>query len=389
MIYFDNNATTRLSDGVKQCIIDSMDLYYNPSSLYSEGQYVKERIESARNNVAQLIGADAKNIIFTGCATESNNTVISTCIDSSSLSKKHIVVSSVEHSAILEAVKHYEKLGCIELTILPVDSLGRIRLDDVKAAIKDNTILVSIMLVNNEVGNIYPIKEFVEEVKKINPLTKFHTDATQAIGKYKVDIKELNVDSLTLSGHKFHALKGIGALYIKTINNFKPFMYGGHQENGRRAGTENTLGILTMGQAAKEVIESLDADIKLMADLRDYLEKQLTKLNVGVNSGRYSFLGDLEHRVCNTSCILIDGFDGRLVCTTVDTDGETDDSSISSGSACNSGDLEASHVMHAMGIKQIPIRVSFDRYNTLDEVRIFIRKLQKALNKLKNQGANT
>ena len=166
-------------------------------------------------------------------------------------------------------------------------------------------------------------------------------------------------------------------------------MYGGHQENGRRAGTENTLGILTMGQAAKEVMGSLDADIELMANLRDYLEKQLTKLNVGANSGRYSFLGDLEHRVCNTSCILIDGFDGRLVCTTVDTDGETDDSSISSGSACNSGDLEASHVMQAMGIKQIPIRVSFDRYNTLDEVRIFIRKLQKALNKLKNQGANT
>lgn len=383
MIYFDNNSTTRLSDGVKQTIIDNMDLFYNPSSLYSEGQHVKEKIEAARRNVGKLIGSASKNIIFTGCATESNNTVISTCIDSSTISKKHVVVSSVEHSAILEAVKHYEKLGCIELTILPVDACGRINLQDVKSAIKTNTILVSIMLINNEVGNIYPIKEFVKLVKQINPLTKFHTDATQAIGKYKVDVKDLGVDYLTLSGHKFHALKGIGALYVKDIEHFKPFMYGGHQENGRRAGTENTLGILSIGEAAIETLDSLESDIILMAELRDYLENQLRKLNVGVNQNRYSFLGDLQNRVCNTSCILIDGFDGRLVCATVDTDGEKDDSSISSGSACNSSELEASHVMKAMGISQIPIRVSFDKYNTKEEVKIFIRKLQKALNKLK------
>lgn len=384
MIYFDNNATTRLSEGVKKCIVDNLDLFYNPSSLYSEGKYVKEKIEIARTNVGRLIGAEANNIIFTGCATESNNTVISTCIDSSLLKKKHIIVSSVEHSAILEAVKHYEKLGCIDLTVLSVDSCGRISADELKSAIREDTILVSIMLVNNEVGNIYPIKDFVNIVKSQNPITKFHTDATQAIGKYRVDVNQLGVDYLTLSGHKFHALKGIGALYVRDIENFKPFMYGGHQEKGRRAGTENTLGILSIGQAAQEIYESLDSDIELMLSLRNYLERQLSRLNVGTNKNRYKFLGDLDNRVCNTSCILINGFDGKLVCTTVDTDGEEDDSSISSGSACNSGDLRPSHVMQAMGIKQIPIRVSFDKYNTMEEVKIFIKKLQKALNKLKS-----
>ena len=382
MIYFDNNATTRLSPGVKKCILENLDLYYNPSSLYSEGQYVREKIETARKYVGELIGATPDNIIFTGCATESNNTVISTSIDSNSQSKKHIIVSSVEHSAILEAVKHYEKLGCIELTILPVDGLGRIDGDLLRRAIKENTILVSIMLVNNEVGNIYPIDQFVKIVRSVNPTTKFHTDATQAIGKMNVDVGSLGVDFLTLSGHKFHALKGIGALYVKDIDDFQPFMYGGHQEKGRRAGTENTLGILSLGQAAKETKESLNADIELMQQLRDYLEKQLSRMNVGQYKNRYTFLGDLQNRVCNTSCILIDGFDGKLVCNTVDTDGEDDDSSISSGSACNSKDLKPSHVMQAMGIDAIPIRVSFDRYNTMEEVKLFIRKLQKALIKL-------
>lgn len=382
MIYLDNNATTRLSDGVKKCILDNLDLYYNPSSLYSEAQQVKKKIEEARISVAKLIGASPDNIIFTGCATESNNSVISTSIDRSSLEKKHIVVSSIEHSAILEAVRHYEKLGCIELTILPVDEYGRISKEDLRATIKQNTILVSIMLVNNEVGNIYPIKEFVETVRAINPNTKFHTDATQAIGKLNVNITNLGVDFLTLSGHKFHALKGIGALFVKEIDDFHPFMYGGHQEMGRRAGTENTLGILSIGQAAKETKESLEADIAHMQKLRDFLEKQLSKMNIGQFKNRYTFLGDLPNRVCNTSCILIEGLDGKLVCNTVDTDGEKDDSSISSGSACNSVELKPSHVMQAMGITEIPIRVSFDKYNTEEEVRLFLKKLQKAINKL-------
>lgn len=385
MIYLDNNATTRLSNGVKKCILDNLDLYYNPSSLYSEAQQVKRKIEEARRNVAKLIGASPDNIIFTGCATESNNTVIRTSIDCSSLEKKHIVVSSIEHLAILEAVRHYEKLGCIELTILPVDGYGRIRKEDLLAAIKQNTILVSIMLVNNEIGNIYPIKDFVEAVHAINPNTKFHTDATQAIGKLKVDVGELGVDFLTLSGHKFHALKGIGALFVKDIDDFHPFMYGGHQEKGRRAGTENTLGILSIGQAAKETMESLENDIVHMQALRDDLERRLSRLNVGANKDRYTFLGDLSNRVCNTSCILIKGFDGKLVCNTVDTDGERGDSSISSGSACNSGELKASHVMQAMGISEIPIRVSFDKYNTMDEVKFFVQKLQTALNQLGNK----
>lgn len=385
MIYLDNNATTRLSNGVKKCILDNLDLYYNPSSLYSEAQQVKRKIEEARRNVAKLIGASPDNIIFTGCATESNNTVIRTSIDCSSLETKHIVVSSIEHLAILEAVRHYEKLGCIELTILPVDGYGRIRKEDLLVAIKQNTILVSIMLVNNEIGNIYPIKDFVEAVHAINPNTKFHTDATQAIGKLKVDVGELGVDFLTLSGHKFHALKGIGALFVKDIDDFHPFMYGGHQEKGRRAGTENTLGILSIGQAAKETMESLKNDIVHMQALRDDLERRLSRLNVGANKDRYTFLGDLSNRVCNTSCILIKGFDGKLVCNTVDTDGERGDSSISSGSACNSGELKASHVMQAMGISEIPIRVSFDKYNTMDEVKVFVQKLQTALNQLGNK----
>ena len=377
MIYLDNNATTRLSNGVKKCILDNLDLYYNPSSLYSEAQQVKRKIEEARRNVAKLIGASPDNIIFTGCATESNNTVIRTSIDCSSLETKHIVVSSIEHLAILEAVRHYEKLGCIELTILPVDGYGRIRKEDLLAAIKQNTILVSIMLVNNEIGNIYPIKDFVEAVHAINPNTKFHTDATQAIGKLKVDVGELGVDFLTLSGHKFHAPKGIGSLYVKSSVLLSPLVIGGHQENGKRAGTENVPYIIGLAKAAELAQDALPYEATKVKELRDKLEKGiLSKIyNARLNSSAYN-------RVPNTTNIGFEYIEGELILLNLDDIGIC----ASSGSACTSGSLDPSHVLKAMGVPFTAlhgsIRFSLSRYTTEEEINYTIEKMPEVVNKL-------
>lgn len=381
MIYLDNNATTCLSEGVKKCIRDNLDLYANPSSIYKESKEAAEKILSARKSVAKLINAPYEDILFTGCATESNNTVFCTCCNSTKFSQPHIIVSAVEHSAILETAKYYEKYHNIQLTILPVDSFGRIDENKLVSAIQDNTVLVSIMLVNNEIGNIYPIKDYVKAVKKKNPYTLFHTDATQAIGKMLVDISALGVDFLTLSGHKFHAPKGVGALYVKNLKEFKdfvPFMKGGHQENSHRAGTENILSILAMGVAAEETKAFCSYD--LIAQLRDEIESKICAFK----AIPVRIIGDTEHRSCNTSCVLYQGISGIDICNMINS---IADVCISSGSACNSVELKPSHVMNALNIDGIPIRISLSRYTTKDEINKFCNALFMTINKLK-QGVN-
>lgn len=372
MIYLDYNATTPLSENVKKCIQDNMELFVNPSSTYREGKIIKRKIEDARNSVSKIINAKAEKVIFTGCATESNNSVISSCLNNSQFLKSHIIVSSVEHSAIFETVKFYEKYRNLEVTYLPVDQYGRINLDDVKTAIRDNTILVSVMLVNNEIGNIYPIKEITKLVKSINNEIMVHTDATQAIGKMKVDVEDLGIDYLTLSGHKFYGPKGIGALYVKNPKNFLPYIIGGHQESGKRAGTENLLSILAIGQAAKDIMDF--NDYIGMEEKRNCFEEKVLKFIKGSK-----IIGDIENRVCNTSCILIDNLSGIDICEFVN---EFDDVCISSGSACNSIMLEPSHVMFALGINAIPIRISIGKDTTSEELTKCVQSLIKAHRRL-------
>lgn len=380
MIYFDNNATTCLSEKVKECIRDNFDYYFNPSSTYQAGQAVKKKIEKAREQVGRLINAPSKNILFTSCATESNNAVLRDIVYKQK--GKHIIVSSVEHSAILETVNYYADKECCKVTILPVDSRGRISEEDLKCAITKDTSLISIMLVNNETGNVYPIKRFVEIAKSINPNILFHTDATQAIGKLPVDVNSLGVDFLTLSGHKFHAPKGIGALYVKELQGFSPVLFGGHQESGYRAGTENLLGILAMGVAAEETLETLNDVIPKIRLLRDQFESALLSYK-GFN---FSIVGDRENRVCNTSCLIIEGFSGKDICFSVEQNLYNEPVCIGSGSACNSIDFSLSHVMKAMHVNQIPIRISFSRYNTQEDVKLFIKILIQTLMKIKKEN---
>lgn len=375
MIYLDYNATTPLSESVKQAIRESLDLFVNPSSMYKESETAKKKIQQARKNIGLLINAEENQVIFTGCATESNNAVVSTCVDGSKKAKKHIIVSSVEHSAIFETAKHYQKYRNVDVTFIPVDDKCRIDLNEIRDAVTENTVLVSVMLVNNEVGNIYPIKDIVKLVKEKNPSTMVHTDATQAIGKMDVDVRDLGVDFLTLSGHKFYAPKGIGALYVKNPDTFTPFMIGGHQEKGNRAGTENLLSIIAIGQAAEDI--ALFHDYGTIQAKRDQFEKNVLKFIAGSK-----ILGDTENRICNTSCILIDGYSGIDICEMVN---EIGDVCISSGSACNSIILEPSHVMKAMGINKIPIRVSIGKDTTDKELTKCLQALIKTTKLLKRK----
>lgn len=370
MIYLDNNATTPLSERVKEAIVTHLDKYGNPSSIYKIGAQNKQCIDHARQSVATLINADAKNIIFTGCATESNNAVINSCVDLHPDKTTHIVTTKVEHSAILETVKYYQKYRNVDVTFLDVDSKGRINPNDLKAALRGDTTLVSVMLVNNEIGNIYDVKKLCSIVKEYNPTILFHTDATQAVGKMKVNVEDLNVDFLTLSGHKFYAPKGVGALYMRNSKLFLPYMHGGHQERGLRAGTENILSIVAMGTAADEAIAFTEYD--RIAELRDYIENMVLKL---VKPARV--IGDIEHRICNTSCVLFEQYNGVDICDLINRLPEAERVCISSGSACNSIALAPSHVMEAMDIQRIPIRISLNKYTSKDELDTFLRSLMK------------
>lgn len=376
MIYLDYNATTPLSDGVKKSIIENLDNFYNPSSIYSESKKMLQKIQEARKDIAELIRAFPEQIIFTGCSTESNNSVINHCVLNSKIDTPHIIVSSVEHPAILTAAEYYNKIRDVKMTVIPVDAKGNIDIDDICFAITEDTVLVSVMLANNEIGNIYPVASIAKKVHSVNNNIMVHTDATQAIGKMRVDVNELEVDFLTFSGHKFYAPKGVGGLYVRNPEDFMPFIYGGHQEKEKRAGTENTISIIAMGQAAREAAyeEREDKIFHQIKSMRDRAEDVILKRIPGCH-----VLGDKNNRICNTSCICFDGLNGIEICMLMN----NLDFCISSGSACNSITLSPSHVMKAMGINAIPIRMSIGKYTTQEEIDKFCKALQITINKLK------
>ena len=374
-IYFDNNATTAIAPEVREAILPYLGEFYgNPSSMHTFGGQVADAVESARETMANLLGASPDEIIFTSCGSESDNAAIWSAIQTQP-EKRHLITTRVEHPAILSVMQHWERQG-YRVTYLGVDNKGRLDLDEYAAALTPDTALASIMFANNEVGNIYPIQHMAEMAKEKGVL--FHTDAVQAVGKTPIDLAHLPADMLSLSGHKLHAPKGIGVLYVRKGVRFRPFLRGGHQEKGRRAGTENVPYIVGLGAAAKLAADHMQEERVNVAMLRDRLEKGLLERipDCMVN-------GDVENRLPNTTNIAFKNVEGEAILLMLDRLGVC----ASSGSACTSGSLEPSHVLRAMGVPFTfahgSIRLSLSRYSTQEEVDFVIENFPGVIQTLR------
>ena len=374
-IYFDNNATTAIAPEVREAILPYLGEFYgNPSSMHTFGGQVADAVETARETMANLLGASPDEIIFTSCGSESDNAAIWSAIQTQP-EKRHLITTRVEHPAILSVMQHWERQG-YRVTYLGVDNKGRLDLDEYAAALTPDTALASIMFANNEVGNIYPIQRMAEMAKEKCVL--FHTDAVQAVGKTPIDLAHLPADMLSLSGHKLHAPKGIGVLYVRKGVRFRPFLRGGHQEKGRRAGTENVPYIVGLGAAAKLAADHMQEERVNVALLRDRLEQGLLERisDCMVN-------GDVENRLPNTTNIAFKNVEGEAILLMLDRLGVC----ASSGSACTSGSLEPSHVLRAMGVPFTyahgSIRLSLSRYSTQEEVDYVIENFPGVIKTLR------
>ncbi|PSB48205.1 cysteine desulfurase NifS [Cyanosarcina cf. burmensis CCALA 770] len=365
-IYLDNNATTRVDPEVVEAMLPYLSEYYgNPSSMHSFGGQVGKVVKQARQQVAALIGADDSEIIFTSCGTEGDNAAIRAALQAQP-DKRHIVTTQVEHPAVLNVCKQLETQG-YTVTYLSVNRQGQIDLDELAASMTGNTALVTIMYANNETGVVFPIEQIGLRVKEYGAI--FHVDAVQAVGKIPLNMKTSTVDLLTLSGHKLHAPKGIGALYVRRGVRFRPLLVGGHQERGRRAGTENVPGIVALGKAAEIELAHLAATTKKQKQLRDRLEKTLLETIPNCEVNGDVFDGKLrKNRLPNTTNIGFKYIEGEAILLSLNQFGIC----ASSGSACTSGSLEPSHVLRSMGLPYTTlhgsIRFSLSRYTTDAEV---------------------
>jgi cysteine desulfurase len=374
-IYFDNNATTPVAPEVFDEMLPYLKEFYgNPSSMHTFGGQLHRKVEEARGKVAQLIGADPEEIIFTSCGTESDNTAIMSAVESLP-SKRHIITTRVEHPAVLNFCKHLARKG-FRVTFLPVNNNGQLNIDELLKVLDEDTALVSIMYANNETGIVFPIVEIAEILKERRIL--FHTDAVQAVGKIPIDTKKLPVDMLSLSGHKLHAPKGVGALYVRKGTRFYPYIIGGHQERGRRAGTENMASIIGLGKACELAGKNLTEEISYLKGLRNKLETALLKScpDVRIN-------GDINNRLQNTTNLSFEYVEGEAVLLRLNEYGVC----ASSGSACTSGSLEPSHVLRAMGVPFTAIhgsiRFSLSRYNTEAEIDRVIEIMPEIIKELR------
>lgn len=359
-IYLDNNATTQVAPEVLDEMLPYLrDYYGNPSSMHTFGGQLHKKVEDARAKVAHLIGAEPEEIIFTSCGTESDNTAIMSAVESFP-QKRHIITTRVEHPAVLNFCKHLARKG-YRITFLTVNSKGQLNIDELLKAIDDNTALVTIMYANNEVGNIFPISEIGNVLKERRIV--FHTDAVQAVGKIPINTKKLPVEMLSLSGHKVHAPKGVGVLYVRKGTRFYPYVIGGHQERGRRAGTENVASIIGLGKACEIAAKNITQESLSLAHLRDKLEKALMH-----NCPDVRINGDVTSRLPNTTNLSFEYVEGEAILLRLNEYGVC----ASSGSACSSGSLEPSHVLRAMGVPFTAIhgsiRFSLSRYNSEAEV---------------------
>lgn len=358
-VYLDHNATTPMAQEVKEAMIEFMDRYGNPSSIYALGKEARVAVETARRSVAALINCTARRVTFTGSGSEANNLAIKGVAFANSTGKNHIVTSSIEHPSVINACRWLEKLG-FPVTYLPVDTEGRVSPDDLRAAITDNTCLVSVILANNETGSIQPIVELAGIAKERGVL--FHTDAVQAVGKIPIDVEDLGVDLLTMSGHKFHGPKGIGALFVRKGVVLDSLVSGGHQEKGLRAGTENVMAIAGLGKAAELAIDHIP-QMDGVRELRDKLENSISELIPDATLN-----GHREKRLPNTLNLTLPGIRGESLVLALDQKGVA----VSSGSACSAGIPEPSHALMAMGLSEeeshCAVRFTLGLGNTMDEI---------------------
>ena len=375
-VYADNNATTKVAPEVLEVMLPYFSEYYgNPSSMHFFGGQVQKKVDEARAKVADFLGADPSEIVFTSCGTESDNAAILGTLDSY-LEKRHLITTRVEHPAVGNVSTYLGRKG-YRITELSVDREGCLDLDELKESLTDETALVTIMYANNETGVIFPIEEIGDIVKAKG--IPFHTDAVQAAGKIPLNLKKSKLDMLSISGHKLHAPKGIGALYIRKGTRFSPFLIGGHQEKGRRGGTENVPYIIGLGKACELAKKHLDKENIKVIVLRDYLEaKILEKIpNTLVN-------GDRVHRLPNTLSVSFEYVEGESILLLLSDLGIC----ASSGSACASGSLEPSHVLRAMGVPFTAahgsIRFSLSIYSTKEEMDYIIEHLPPIIQRLRD-----
>lgn len=372
--YFDNAATTKIKPEVLNAMIPYLSKEYgNPSSLYSIGRNAKRAIEDAREKVAKLINANKNEIYFTSCGSESDNTAIKGIAYRYKGKGNHIITSKIEHHAILESCKDLEKKG-FKITYLNVNENGIVDLNELEESINDKTILISIMFANNEIGTIQPIEKIAKIAKSHNII--FHTDAVQAAGNIPIDVKDMGIDMLSISGHKINAPKGVGALYVKQGIEFDKFMNGGHQERNKRAGTENLAEIVGFGKACEIAKNNIENHNKYLKELRDYFISELlkTEKNIKIN-------GSMKNRLPGNMNISIKGVDATKLLLELDKKGIC----ISTGSACNSGETTPSHVLTAIGLKSYDaksaIRVTFGENNTKEEIDFLIENICKYIKK--------
>jgi cysteine desulfurase len=375
-VYVDNNATTKVAPEVLEAMLPYFsELYGNPSSMHFFGGQVQKKVNEAREKVADLLGAEPSEIVFTSCGTESDNAAILGTLDSY-IEKRHFITSRVEHPAVGNVSTYLGRKG-YRITELSVDREGRLDLDELRESITDETVLVSIMYANNETGVVFPVEEVGEIVKAKG--IPFHTDAVQAAGKIPLNMKKSKIDMLSISGHKLHAPKGIGVLYIRKGTKFSPFLIGGHQEKGRRGGTENVPYIIGLGKASELAKTHLEEENTRIRALRDYLEaKILEKIpNTLVN-------GDRKNRLPNTLSVSFEYIEGESILLLLSDLGIC----ASSGSACTSGSLEPSHVLRAMGVPFTAahgsIRFSLSIYNAKEEMDYIIEHLPPIIQRLRD-----
>ena len=375
-VYLDNNATTRVAPEVVEAMTPYFgELYGNPSSAHRFGGQVAGRLTEARERVASLLGAEPEEILFTSCGTESDNTAVMSAL-ANSPGKRHVVTSRVEHPAIRTLGQHLAERG-YEVTEIPVDGEGVLDMERYAESLRPDTAVVSLMWANNETGVIFPVEEAARMAKEQEIL--FHTDAVQIAGKVPVRMKESAVDMLSLSGHKLHAPKGVGVLYVRKGTKFSPYLIGGHQERGRRGGTENTPGIVGLGKACELAEANLERENTEVRRLRDKLESELTARvpNSKVN-------GDGADRLPNTASISFEFIEGESILLMMDELGIC----ASSGSACTSGSLQPSHVLRAMGVPFTmahgSIRFSLSVYNTEEEIDFVIEELPPIVERLRS-----
>ena len=379
MIYADNAATTKTSAAAQQAMLDAMEHFWgNPSSLHSPGQQAKEALQSAREAVARAIGAQPREIYFTSGGSEADNqAIVSAAKTGAHKGKKHLITTAIEHHAVLHTMDQLAKEG-FEVTLIPVDESGIVKVSDVAAAIREDTALVSVMFANNEIGTIPPVAEIgaLCREKKV----PFHVDAVQAVGHLPIDVNAQNIDMLSLSGHKFHGPRGAGALYVRRGTPLLTFIHGGAQESGRRAGTENLPAILGMTAALDDSIAHMAENNAHAAKLRDALIDGLSKIP------HSALNGDREHRLSGNVNFCFEGIEGESLLLLLDDKGIA----ASSGSACTSGSLDPSHVLLAIGrpheVAHGSLRLTLDQDNTMEDVKAIVKATTEVVNYLRDMS---